>query len=224
MIRMDLPLKDYVYSQLRERILYGHLHPHTCLLESGVSREFSVSRTPARLALQRLEKEGLIARNRSGPGWTVQIVRLEEILEIMELRTSLIDLMGKHALEKITPEEINGLWERMGRIDSLVSDRNIHEAADDCQRLRTALLSAAKMPLALKMWSSLPSLCNFNWLWSGISLNDHVRSISFNRPLVQSVSDRDFRGFQQIHHRQADEYLKCCLEVYRRIQRGSGKF
>lgn len=217
MIQMDIPLKDYVYSHLKERILYGHLHPSTCLLESSVSKEFSVSRTPARLALQRLEKEGLVARNRFGPGWIVQIVPLKRIYEIMELRTSLIDLMGKHAMEEITQEEINGLWERMRRIDLLVSARNIHEAADDCQRLRDALLSTAKMPLALKIWFSLPSLCNFNWLWNGISLNDHVRSIAFNRSLMQAFSDRNFKEFQQINHRQADEYLKCCREVYLRI-------
>lgn len=49
-----------VYEELRKLIVHGRLAPGSRLIEAEVAERFSVSRTPVRGALQRLEQEGYI--------------------------------------------------------------------------------------------------------------------------------------------------------------------
>jgi DNA-binding GntR family transcriptional regulator len=49
-----------VYAALRERIISMQLLPDTTLSRSDLAREFEVSQSPVREAIQRLEKEGLV--------------------------------------------------------------------------------------------------------------------------------------------------------------------
>lgn len=51
---------EYVYRKLRELIVRGQLAPGTRIVETDVANRLSVSRTPVRGALQRLQQEGYI--------------------------------------------------------------------------------------------------------------------------------------------------------------------
>jgi DNA-binding GntR family transcriptional regulator len=55
-----LPVADQVYDALRAAIVRVHLLPGTSISENSISRQFGVSRTPIRAAIQRLAEEGLI--------------------------------------------------------------------------------------------------------------------------------------------------------------------
>ena len=55
-----LPVADQVYGALRHAIVGVHLLPGTPISENSISRQFGVSRTPIRAAIQRLAEEGLI--------------------------------------------------------------------------------------------------------------------------------------------------------------------
>jgi GntR family transcriptional regulator, rspAB operon transcriptional repressor len=60
--RLDrrLPVADQVHDVLRAAIVGVHLLPGTSISENSISRQFGVSRTPIRAAIQRLAEEGLI--------------------------------------------------------------------------------------------------------------------------------------------------------------------
>lgn len=51
---------DVVYAELRELIVRGRLAPGSRIVETDVAERLSVSRTPVRGALQRLQQEGYI--------------------------------------------------------------------------------------------------------------------------------------------------------------------
>lgn len=51
---------EFVYRRLRELIVRGQLAPGTRIVETDVASRLSVSRTPVRGALQRLQQEGYI--------------------------------------------------------------------------------------------------------------------------------------------------------------------
>jgi DNA-binding GntR family transcriptional regulator len=59
-------LTDRVYRELREAIVSLKLAPGAAISEASVSRRFGGSRTPVRPALERLEREGLLAKSNSG--------------------------------------------------------------------------------------------------------------------------------------------------------------
>ncbi|MEG0722340.1 MAG: GntR family transcriptional regulator, partial [Lachnospiraceae bacterium] len=61
-VKMDeyLPLRDVVFSSLRQAILRGELKPGERLMEIPLANKLGVSRTPIREAIRKLELEGLV--------------------------------------------------------------------------------------------------------------------------------------------------------------------
>lgn len=55
-----LSVADQVYATLREAILAVRLMPGAAISENSICRQFGVSRTPVRAAIQRLSEEGLV--------------------------------------------------------------------------------------------------------------------------------------------------------------------
>src|SRR5690625_7825080 len=55
-----------VYERLRELIVHGRLAPGSRIIETEIADRLSVSRTPVRSALQRLQQEGDIVSVSSG--------------------------------------------------------------------------------------------------------------------------------------------------------------
>lgn len=75
------------YALLRQHIVDGRFPPGSALLETVLSTEYGVSRTPMREALHRLAQEGLIER--STRGFRVRVRTPEEIVDIYDARTAL---------------------------------------------------------------------------------------------------------------------------------------
>lgn len=93
-----------VYEQLRETIVNGHYPAGEPLVETALAAQFSVSRTPIREALRRLEQDGLVERG--SRGMHVRSRSPEEILEIYEVRTTLEGAAARAAAERRTPLDL----------------------------------------------------------------------------------------------------------------------
>jgi DNA-binding GntR family transcriptional regulator len=78
-------LVDIAYLALRDSITSGALLPGTRLREAALARHFSISVTPVREALRRLDREGLI-RHSPNRGAVVAEFDLREILDLFEIR------------------------------------------------------------------------------------------------------------------------------------------
>lgn len=83
-----LPARERAYRELRFKILEGRLAPGTTLLETEVATLLSLSRTPIREALIRLEEEGLVTI-RPRHGITVSALSLDDLAEIYEVFSAL---------------------------------------------------------------------------------------------------------------------------------------
>jgi DNA-binding GntR family transcriptional regulator len=55
-----LSVSDQVYAALHDAIVSTRLMPDTAISENSISRQFNVSRTPVRAAIQKLSEEGLV--------------------------------------------------------------------------------------------------------------------------------------------------------------------
>ena len=54
------PLREVIFSTLREAIIMGELKPGERLMEVQLAEKMGVSRTPVREAIRKLELEGLV--------------------------------------------------------------------------------------------------------------------------------------------------------------------
>ena len=91
--------QEFVYNYIHDRIFSCEYPPGTPLTEEGLSQQLNVSRTPVREAIQRLTSEGLLDVT-PGVGLSVSQLRLDDLLEIYELRLGLESLAVKLFIEK----------------------------------------------------------------------------------------------------------------------------
>jgi DNA-binding GntR family transcriptional regulator len=81
-------IKDVIYQELRERIVFGGFSPGDRLVEADLAAQFGVSKTPVREALLTLEAEGLVVL-RPHRGAEVSRLSVTEWNDLIFLRDSL---------------------------------------------------------------------------------------------------------------------------------------
>ncbi|MFD6054521.1 GntR family transcriptional regulator [Agromyces sp. NPDC060279] len=87
---------DRVFTGLRDDIIAGIRPPGTRIVERAVAEEFEVSRLPVRIALRRLELDGLVD-HRARHGTTVRAMSVSEAADLSEVHSALDRLAVRQA-------------------------------------------------------------------------------------------------------------------------------
>jgi DNA-binding GntR family transcriptional regulator len=111
------------YEELRQAIISGELLPGERLLEEELSARLGLGRAAVRMALVRLEHDGLVERERHR-GARVRRVSEDEAVEIIEARAALEGLAARHAAMTADDRSIEALREIIGEM------RRLREAGD----------------------------------------------------------------------------------------------
>ena len=105
---------------LRDLILQGALSPGERVTELQMVDRLGVSRTPVRMALVRLEEEGLLEAIPSG-GFAVRAFSEREVFEAIEIRGTLEGLAARFAAERgIGRNELQTAAEYLDALDEVV--------------------------------------------------------------------------------------------------------
>jgi len=118
----DRAVSQTVRAQLalRDLVLSGGLRPGERISELQAVETTGVSRTPVRMALVRLEEEGLLEAIPSG-GFMVKAFSERDILDSIELRGTLEGLAARFAAERgVSPRDLGPLRECLAQIDELI--------------------------------------------------------------------------------------------------------
>jgi len=107
------------YFLVLEAIDQGDYRPGDRLVESELAERFGVSRTPIREALQRLETQGVLARD--GRSLMVSSLDHNQLAELYAVRAELEGLAARLAAQHAAPEEIRVLWDMIRRDREIVS-------------------------------------------------------------------------------------------------------
>jgi DNA-binding GntR family transcriptional regulator len=124
----DTPIKnvrlvDEATRLIRELILTGKLPPGAQLRQEDLAQQLTISRTPLREALMKLEQEGLIAVL-PRRGFRVVELKLAEAIELYELREMLDGLAARLAAERVTAEGLRRLKYLIDKMDECVNADN----------------------------------------------------------------------------------------------------
>ena len=109
---------ERLHRTLRDRICLFDYPPGGRLSEEELAKEFSISRTPVRRVLGRLEAEGLIEA-RHGVGHIVTSVRLDELAQIYQLRMELAVLVGRLSPVPRANDDLDRIRALIARCDAL---------------------------------------------------------------------------------------------------------
>jgi len=100
---------EAVLGELREMILLGKLEPNERIVEIPFAARLGVSRTPLRLALAELEKEGLLERLTRG--YRVREFTMEEIADAIDVRGTLEGMAARIVAERGLPASVRAVIE-----------------------------------------------------------------------------------------------------------------
>lgn len=125
---------EETYVAIRKAILDGTLVPGARIVEQQLAETLTVSRTPVREALLKLERENLVAR--MGRGMAVRTYSSEEVRDTYDVRVLIEGQAARVACDRISATEIAALeriQEELERIQAGVDERG----AGDPGRSRT---------------------------------------------------------------------------------------
>lgn len=153
---------DLAYQALREAIGSGALRPGQKVTERGLAEQLSVSPTPVREALRRLEQDGLIER--TGPR-TVVVADIAEkaVDDLAEVEVGLRGLVARFAARYATPEQLDALDAILDEADDLLlliytrrrngedADRHIAALLDRMEEFNQLVNACAANPVLIRL-------------------------------------------------------------------------
>ncbi len=153
-INRRLSTKDFVYFEIKKRIIEGILEPDQAINEEFLATELNISRTPIREALQRLEIEELIIRLPNGR-LKVAPISIQEVKEIFNVRSLLEGLVAREATIKATSPDI----QKLRQFTQLIVDAANNDRRDEViyygSEFHSYLYQISKNSTAIKILNQL---------------------------------------------------------------------
>lgn len=131
-LESGITAREQVYGRLKQAILQMDIYDHpgeVRLDERKLSGLLGISRTPIRLALTVLEREGLV---RQEPRRGIFIVRKtkQEIVEMIVTWAALESMATRLAAERATDRDLMGLWEHFRAFEAQAPSSSLDDYAD----------------------------------------------------------------------------------------------
>jgi len=185
--------RDYVYAELRRRLMAGSFMPGERLREEHIAAELSVSRTPVRSAIERLVTDGLV-KHEGRRGAVVLGWQDRDIDEAFELRMLLEPYSAKAAAERASPEQIQEL-ERINQcmLDAINADApdSVAQVQHYNNQFHHALLEAAQSARVRSMVENLLDMPIIIGSFYFYTKDDMLRSVEHHRQIIAALRARD---------------------------------
>ena len=104
-------LSDVAYAKVVGMLRSRELSPNDVILETHLSRQLNISRTPLREAIRRLEGEKILERQRGGT-LVVRAMSIEDLLHIWQIRHLLEGDAARRAAGQISVRDLKALRAR----------------------------------------------------------------------------------------------------------------
>ena len=138
--------EEAVYEKIKNAIKKRYIKQGSQLVEGSLAQNLGVSRTPVRIAIKRLESEGLV-NTIPNRGAFVITPTLQEIQETFQVRTQLEEMAAGLTARIITPKqiaELNQLIELEKKVFN-TGDLGIYYEVNETFHLKIAELSGNKV-------------------------------------------------------------------------------
>lgn len=172
-----------IQEAIRERICFLEYPPGTILKETILAKEFGVSRTPLREALNRLHHLGLI-ETRNGVGTVVVELSPKALSQIYEMRLELAQLIGKLSPNRLTQRHEDVAKKLLGEAKEICASFDAHKYFDINHQLNGLIEDIIGNDALKSMWNLLYSQSASTWY--RVAMQDEAQVSS---SLVEELSD-----------------------------------
>lgn len=148
------PLREIIFTTLREAIIMGELKPGERLMEVQLAQKMGVSRTPVREAIRKLELEGFVSMI-PRKGAHVAKLSVKDIMDVLEVRASLDGLATSLAAERIAENELKELKHIQGQFDNYVEKDNLQGVIKKDVEFHDVIYKASKNDKLIQISNNL---------------------------------------------------------------------
>lgn len=152
-----------VYQELKRQIILLEQKPGAVIREKELMELFEVSRTPIREALMRLEIDGLV-RIVPNVGTFVEEVSFQQLKDVFEIRSHLVQLTGKLASTRISREELDEIRQR---IDAMRSTQDTKDLMRLDGEIHAIINKSTRNELLIKLLNGLHDQAVRIWTFAG---------------------------------------------------------
>jgi DNA-binding GntR family transcriptional regulator len=139
---LPVQVRRKAYEALKDAIIQGRLRPGERLIEIQLAEMLSISRTPLREAILRLESEGFVQRLSSG-GARVTPLSAQDVRDLYAIRAVLEGLAGREAAERITEAQLDRLFTLTRELQAIEEDADLERVAQLGEQFHLGILEAS---------------------------------------------------------------------------------
>lgn len=207
-----LPIRHRAADVLQESILTGRFEPGREIPQLWLAREFGLSQSSIREALQELENRGLIRKH--GRNWMVTRLSHDDLGDLYEVRAALEPLACRLAAYGWREEQSQVLYECLEQMKVYSDQREYAKHSEADMRFHQFIWSTQPNRILEKQLNSLcmPLFAYDLVQRSGCARTDFERSARQHRMMIEVLSSRDgirtervIRRLIQRFHRQDEK-------------------
>ena len=183
-------LRGKVFIQLQNDILNGLYQHGDNLIETKLSEELGVSRTPVREAIRQLELEGLV-QSIPNKGAIVKGISAQDIEDIYTIRMLIEGLAARWAAEKINDEELKELREAVDLEEFYTLKNDVSHLLLFDSRFHDIIFKASK---SKPLMHTLSTFHHYVQRARNISLNNPERArlvLEEHKAILQAIMEHD---------------------------------
>lgn len=184
------PLREIVFSTMREAIINGDFKPGQRLMEVQLAEQMGVSRTPVREAIRKLELEGLVIMV-PRKGAYVAGISTEDVKEVVEIRSVLEGLAAKLAAQRANEEDVENLKVVLINFEKATLDKNTVDLINYDSDFHDIIYKAAKNSKLIQMINGLKEQVQRFRVAYFTQFNNVEILLKEHRKLLNAIVDKD---------------------------------
>lgn len=209
-----ISLREQVAEQIRTAIIEGRLRPGDHIIESALTEQLGVSRTPVREALILLEREGLVVSS-PNRGSFVRRFTEGEIDNIFSMRTTLEDFAGDLIIDRLTQDDYDYMYDSINLQNAAITEGNFKNVRSIDMAFHRHLIHRSQHPLLIRNWTEIVAqIAALLYVRADAGEYDEYQAIRDHEMIYDAYVRRDIEALKQhnrrINNRVADE---CKLAV-----------
>lgn len=146
--------KDNAYLELKQKIIHGEIGPGEVVTEEGLSDLLGMSRTPLREAIQRLEIEDFLIRQKNGR-LNVACLSKKEAKEIFLVRSMLEGMVVRYATRNATEKDIEELTKIVEKIRISLEENNGKDIVNVGSKFHECLYKMSELVVPVSILNKL---------------------------------------------------------------------
>jgi len=184
---------DKVFDHLLQAIVNGEIPHNSKISEPELAKQYSISRSTLREALNRLEKSQLIVRT-PNIGSRVVECSIEKLLEIYIVRESLEGMACRQAAEKMTDDELadmRNMLKHHAEAQQLIDGTSYYQEEGDLDFHYKVILGSHNQQLIDILCGQLYHLVRMYRIQYGMNSPRASRAFKEHSRILEAISERD---------------------------------